>query len=125
MDKKKPENVQIGGRVKKAREAAGFTQERLAELLDVSAQYVSGVERGTVGLSVPILASLCKILLVSSDYILMGEIEYSDPTSIVSRLRRLPTEHIRNAEDILDRYLEGIVLAQRNAIHIHSKSAEK
>jgi len=113
MGNKKEENIQIGTRVKQAREAAGFTQERLAELIDVSAQYVSGVERGAVGLSVPILTRLSETLLVSCDYILMGEVTLSDATSVASRLSRLPTEHIKNAEDILDRYMEGIVLAQR------------
>ncbi len=114
MGNKKEENIQIGVRVKQAREAAGFTQERLAELIDVSAQYVSGVERGVVGLSVPILTRLSETLLVSCDYILMGEVALSDATSVVSRLSRLPAEHIKNAEDILDRYMEGIALAQRN-----------
>ena len=54
MADKKEENVQIGARVKQAREAAGLTQERLAELVDVTAQFLSGVERGAVGLSVPV-----------------------------------------------------------------------
>lgn len=74
MAEKKEENVQIGMRVKQAREIAGLTQERLAELLDVTAQYISGVERGAVGLSVPILLQLCSVLLVSSDFILLGDV---------------------------------------------------
>ena len=36
MAEKKEENIQIGMRVKQAREAARLTQERLAELLDVT-----------------------------------------------------------------------------------------
>ncbi len=92
-------------------------------MIDVSAQYVSGVERGVVGLSVPILIRLSEILLVSCDYILIGERDLSDVTSVTSRLRRVPAEHIRNVEDILDRYMEGIVLAQQqvNASHITDK----
>jgi len=118
MGKKKEENIQAGLRIKQAREAAGFTQERLAEIIDVSAQYISGVERGVVGLSVPILTRLSETLLVSCDYILMGEVALSDATGVVSRLSRLPAEHIKNAEDILDRYMEGIVLAQRKGRQI-------
>ncbi len=112
MTKKKAENVQIGLRVKQAREAAGLTQERLSELLDVTAQYLSGVERGTVGLSVPVLLRLCSILLVSSDFILTGDTEYSDATSITARLSRLPSGHIHNVEEILNRYIEGIAITQ-------------
>ena len=115
MGKKKKQNMEIGARIKQAREAAGFTKERLAELIDVSPQYISGVERGVVGLSVPILTHLSKILLISCDYILLGESEQSDATSVMTRLSRLPAEHIRNAEEILKRYMEGIALAQQNA----------
>lgn len=114
MADKKQENIQIGFRVKQAREAAGLTQERLSELLDVTAQYLSGVERGAVGLSVPILIRLCSVLLVSSDFILTGDTEYSDVTSITTRLSRLPSEHINNVEEILNRYIEGIAIAQHS-----------
>ena len=114
MADRKLENIQIGLRVKQAREAAGLTQERLSELLDVTAQYLSSVERGAVGLSVPVLIRLCSVLLVSSDYILTGETEYSDVTSISARLSRLPPEHVNNVEDILNRYMEGIAIVKHS-----------
>ena len=113
MADKKEENVQIGARVKQAREAAGLTQERLAELVDVTAHFLSGVERGAVGLSVPVLRRLCSVLLVSSDFILTGEVEPSDVLGVTTRLSRLPAEHIKNVEDILDRYMEGVAISQR------------
>lgn len=110
MAEKKEENVQIGMRVKQAREIAGLTQERLAELLDVTAQYISGVERGAVGLSVPILLQLCSVLLVSSDFILLGDVDNSDISGVAARLSRLPADHIKNVEDIINRYIEGIAI---------------
>lgn len=39
-------NVQIGERCRKAREAAGYTQERLAEAVGKSTQFISDTERG-------------------------------------------------------------------------------
>lgn len=114
MVEKKQENVQIGLRVKQAREAAGLTQERLAELVDVTAQFLSSVERGAVGLSVPVLSRLCSVLLVSSDFILAGDTEGSDVTSITARLSRLSPEHIENVEEILNRYMEGIAIEQHS-----------
>lgn len=110
MAEKKEENVKIGMRVKQAREIAGLTQERLAELLDVTAQYISGVERGAVGLSVPILLQLCSVLLVSSDFILLGDVDNSDISGLAARLSRLPADHIKNVEDIINRYIEGIAI---------------
>lgn len=123
MAEKKEENIQIGARVKRAREAAGLTQERLAELTDITAQYLSGVERGAVGLSVPILVRLCSVLLVSCDYILTGESEDSDVTGVTARLRKLPPEHVRNVEEILNRYMEGIAISQQ--AQQSDKTAEK
>lgn len=110
MAKKKEENVQIGMRIKAAREAAGYTQERLAELVDVSAQYISGLERGVVGLSIPNLVKLCKVLSVSSDELLMGGTQPSGTADIVARMERLPAEHIKNMEKLLNCYMEGIAI---------------
>lgn len=116
MSEKKIENCNIGSRVKQARESAGLTQERLAELVDVTAQYLSGVERGAVGLSVPVLLRLCSVLLVSSDFLLTGSTEGSDVTGITARLSRLPPEHIKNVEEILNRYIEGVAISQKTQL---------
>lgn len=70
MKEKKLINVQMGERIKAARESAGYTQERFAELIDVSVQYVSDLERGIVGTSIPTLIKICTILCVTSDSLL-------------------------------------------------------
>ena len=115
MPEKRTENDQIGKRVKQARESAGYTQERLAELLVVSPQFISGIERGVVGLSIPVLTDLCHVLQVSCDFILFGQIKETDTTGIVSRFKRMPAAHVKNAEEILDRYLEGIAIAKNES----------
>ena len=121
MAEKKEENIQIGMRIKQVREAAGLTQEHLAELLDVTAQYISGVERGAVGLSVPILTNLCSVLLVSSDFILLGDMETAmetaDVSGVVARLSRLPAEHVQNVESIINRYIEGIAITKLDSVN--------
>lgn len=70
MREKKAINIEIGERVKAAREQADITQEQLAERIDVSTQYVSDLERGVVGISVPTLKNLCVALGIASDRIL-------------------------------------------------------
>lgn len=114
MTNKKQENIRIGLRVRQAREATGLTQERLSELVDATAQYLSSVERGVVGLSVPVLSRLCAVLFVSSDFILAGATESSDVTGITSRLSKLPPKHIENVEEILNRYMEGVAIEQQS-----------
>jgi len=36
----------IGARIRSLREAKGMTQERLAEVMDINAKYLSNIERG-------------------------------------------------------------------------------
>lgn len=96
MKEKKQINVQIGGRIRIAREAAGYTQEHFAELIDVSVQYTSDLERGVVGTSIPTLIKICEALHVSSDYLLFGRTsENKDEASqIASVLMTLTPERL-------------------------------
>ena len=61
MKAKKELNIQIGSRVKTARETMRYTQENLAERIDVSVQYISDLERGVVGASLPTIIKLCQV----------------------------------------------------------------
>ena len=72
MRQKKALNVELGERIRQARNCAKVTQERLAEMIEVSPQYISDLERGVVGLSVATLRSICVALHVDSDFILFG-----------------------------------------------------
>lgn len=62
----------IGGRIYKRRKQLGYTQEKLAELMDVSIQMVSNLERGNKAIKIDNLLKLSKILGISTDYILTG-----------------------------------------------------
>ena len=53
MREKKEINIQIGEQVRIAREQAKLTQEQFAERIEVSPQYISDLERGVVGISIP------------------------------------------------------------------------
>ncbi len=109
---KKDFNVQIGERVRLARDAAGFTQEQLAERVGVSPQYVSDLERGVVGLSVPTLRRICLALHISSDSILFGGLAEDEVSEIAEKCRLLPREQLRILSDIIDRYAEAVQLAE-------------
>lgn len=52
----------IGSRIKEQRRARGYTQEVLAERLDVSVGYVSQVERGITRISLDLLAAISSAL---------------------------------------------------------------
>lgn len=73
MKVKKELNIQIGKRIHSMREQRSLTQEKLAELLDVSVQYVSDLERGVVGASLKTIIKISEILDISTDYLLKGK----------------------------------------------------
>ena len=67
----------IGKRIKQARLKNGFTQEQIAEKLDVSIAFLSRVERGNSHINLRRLDEICNILDVSLGSILEGSSENS------------------------------------------------
>ena len=112
MREKKEINIQIGEQVKKAREQASLTQEQLAEQIEVSPQYVSDLERGVVGISIPTLKKLCSVLYVTSDQILFADRPENDVTAITNKCGMLPKEQF----DILSARLHANIMASREAV---------
>ncbi len=66
--------LEIGNRIRKWRSLKGYTQEQVAELMDVSVQMYSNLERGRKAIRIENLVSLCRVMDVSIDYILTGKI---------------------------------------------------
>ena len=64
----------LGSRVKDARNKSNLSQEKLAEILDVSSVYISRIENGTTRVSLKRLAEICIILNTDIGYILTGTI---------------------------------------------------
>lgn len=63
----------VGARIKLARKQKKITQEKLAELIHVSAHYVYEIERGSKAMSIQILYAIAEELEISADYLLFGE----------------------------------------------------
>lgn len=103
MRERKELNVQIGDRIKRARENAGMTQERLASYIDVSVQYVSDLERGVVGASVKTIIKIATILKVSCDFLLLGkETGDESPGHIVHRMNHLEPSQQKILDEIVN-----------------------
>ena len=62
----------IGERLKRARKEKDFTQEQLAEKLDVSIAFLSRVERGSSQINLKRLCQICEILGITEGEILNG-----------------------------------------------------
>ena len=84
MREKKEVNIQIGEQVRIARETAKLTQEQFAERIEVSPQYISDLERGVVGISIPTLKRACVALGTTSDQILFGAVS-KDRNAVIEK----------------------------------------
>lgn len=58
---KKNSNIKIGDILKRTRKSLGYTQEDVAEMLDLAPRYVSDIERNKTKGSIDTLVKLCNI----------------------------------------------------------------
>ena len=112
MREKKEINIQIGEQIRLAREQAKLTQEQFAERIDVSPQYISDLERGVVGISIPTLKRACVALGVSSDQILFGTVAEERNSAIEKRCSNLSDEEFNALLSIVDTFSAAIVNAR-------------
>lgn len=110
MSDKKPLNIEIGLRVRSAREAAGLTREYLAECIEITPRFVADIERGSVGFSVPNLIRLCEVLHVSSDFILWGKPD--NRISIDERLKLVDNDYLEIIDKMVQNQLELIEITK-------------
>ena len=71
----------IGLRVKKCRRDIGLTQEKFAELIDVSPHYIYEIERGSKTMSLDTLDRIITTLNISADYLLYGSLHSKIPSA--------------------------------------------
>lgn len=108
MREKKEINIQIGEQIRIAREQAKLTQEQFAERIEVSPQYISDLERGVVGISIPTLKRACIALGVSSDQVLFGAVSADRNDAIIKRCASLTDEDFAALMNIVDAYSVAI-----------------
>ncbi len=92
----------IGNHITELRRLSSMTQEKLADELDVSVQYISKLERGKIGLSIFTLLDLCRILHVSPDYILLEKETTDSLKALQNRLQSLKPSQM----EIINRALQ-------------------
>ena len=62
----------IGQQIRKIRKAHGYSQEELAERVNISTTHMSHIETGNTKLSLPVLVDLANVLEVRTDDLLYG-----------------------------------------------------
>lgn len=71
---------QIGWRIQEKRIEKGITAVDLSTYLNITANQVSRIERGCAGIDIYKLIVICRVLGVSADYILFGEMKEENVT---------------------------------------------
>ena len=92
----------IGTRIKNKRKELNMTQEKLAELMDVSIQMISNLEQGKKAIRPENIVKICNVLNVSSDYILRGQYSEHETSKIFQKFNMLTSEKKRLLEDLID-----------------------
>ena len=85
MREKKEINKRIGSNIRAAREDARYTQEQLSEILGITPNHLSAIERGASGATLEMLEKLCGQFGVTADDLFFGKAESDDPTIELAR----------------------------------------
>lgn len=102
---------EVGQRIMELRKNKGLTQAELAEMSDLTAQFVSYAESGKRAMRPENLMKIAAALGVSTDYILTGDIIDKDKVRISEKLGKLTASELRIVESIID---ECIALYHRD-----------
>ncbi len=93
---------EMGKRISDLRKQKMFTQEQLSEMMDVSIQMISNLERGNKAIKISNVVRLSEIFEVSTDYILKGTYSLNDSSDLSHKVSLLSQEDHRMIEMIVD-----------------------
>lgn len=88
MTRENDKRTEIGNRIRGLRKEKGLKISQLANEANISAGYLSDVERGESAISSEKLAEVAKVLGASTDYLISGE---SSPYTVEAREINVPT----------------------------------
>ncbi len=103
----------MGRKIKEAREEKGYTQEQLAEKLNLSVQHVSVIERGVKAPKLETFVHIANELDVNADYLL------EDLLSVSAQLTS--NELYQKMEDVSEKEKKRIL----EVVNVLVKTAEK
>lgn len=79
-------SIKIGDILQNTRKSLGFTQEDVAEKLDLGSRYISDLERNKTKGSIDTLVKLCNIYNITPTYILQDYLNISNDYKLDSNI---------------------------------------
>ena len=98
-------NVDIGKRIRQIRESQGKTREQIAEVAEISQQFLFYIETGQKSMTAKTIVNLANSLNVTTDYLLRGCI--TPMAKIVTNLEGLPPDKLNLAEKFWETFSVG------------------
>jgi len=106
--------LEIGRRLRKKREQAGYTREKLGELCSLSPRFIANIEFGDATFSLDSLMTVCRVLSCSSDELLFGGAVDGDGwIETTARLQQLDLKYKEPIDKTIQGLLEIIVKAEK------------
>lgn len=97
-----------GTRILEMRKKRGYTREKLAELADISVQFLADIERGHKSMTLKTLRRIAAALNVTTDYIVNGSGPFSENAELNMMLASLSPYQRLQAEKLLSVFIETI-----------------
>lgn len=94
--------IEMGKRIQNRRKQLALTQEQLAEMMNVSIQMVSNLERGNKAIRIDNLVNLSQLLQISTDYILTGKETAEDMNALTARIAQLSAKDRKMIELLVE-----------------------
>ena len=93
----------IGQQIRKFRKVHGFSQEELAERVNISTTHMSHIETGSTKLSLPVLVDIASVLQVRTDDILGNNlsVQSSEFNEIIAALEGCNPQQYKVISDVV------------------------
>lgn len=105
-------NLEIGERVRQARTSLGLSREKLSEMIGISSLFLGFIECGQRGMSVSTLMNICRVLNVSTDYILFGKASPEPTQELIDTVNSINEKYIPMAIEHLNNFKKLISIIQ-------------
>lgn len=106
--------AEIGLRLRRKREDAGYTREKLGELCSLSPRFIANIELGDSTFSLDSLMTVCRVLSCNSDYLLFGDsVDSGAWTETASKLAQLDLKYQEPVNKTIQGLIEAIVRAEQ------------
>ena len=95
----------IGKRIQKLRQAKGYTQQQFSEMVGLSTNYLSDVERGKSSVRLGKLAAIINALECSADEVFIDVIDHGykvKSSRLAERIEALPPDEQEKVFAVLD-----------------------